>query len=168
MAQQLLYSFFDNSTGVVTRGDKMILAATATASLRIVTVMDDPPVRRALREGLENRCGHQVVGEGSTGIDMVRSVLALEPDAVVFDLHLPRCPGLAALQQIYQEHPVAAVALVSWGDQDLIHRALKDYYLTYLIKPVEIQQVEPAVAVAWSRFQTLRHLAEENALLRQS
>lgn len=145
-----------------------MIRAAALSQLRIVTVAQGPELRRFLRENLEDQCGHQVVGEAATGTDLVRAVLALEPDVVVFDLHLPGCNGLDALRQVYQERPVAAVVLTPCQDQDLARRALEDYYLVYLVKPVEPHHLEPAVSVAWSRFDAFRHLADENASLRQT
>jgi response regulator NasT len=136
--------------------------------LRVVVVEDDPTVRLFLKESLEKQLGHQVLGEASTGTDMVRSVLDLEPDVVVFDIHLPRINGLDALRQIYQERVVAAVAITADRDQDLVRRALEEHVLAYLVKPVEAHQLGAAVLVAWARFEELRQLSDENASLRQT
>ena len=140
----------------------------ATPKLRIVTVEDDSNIRLFLRETLENELGHQVVGEAATGTDMVRTVLAEQPDVVVFDIHLPHLDGLAALRQIYQTRVVAAVAITADRDQALVKRAMEEHVLAYLLKPVEAHQLGPAVQVAWARFGELSTLMEENASLRQS
>jgi response regulator NasT len=136
-------------------------------ALSVVVVEDDATVRLFLRENLE-KLGHRVIGEATNGNDMVRNVLALEPDVVVFDIHLPHQDGLTALQQIYQERVVAAVAITADRDQDLVRRALEEHVLAYLIKPVEADQLAPAVHIAWARFQELRGLSSENANLRQT
>jgi len=146
----------------------MICAVPATTTLRLVTIADDPSLRQFLRENLEEQGGHQVVGEGATGVDMIRIVMALEPDVVLFDTSLPCCNGLEALRQIYKERPVAAVALTTERDQDLVRRSLTEYYLAYLVKPVEPHQLEPAVLVARSRFDLFAQLTAENASLRQT
>jgi response regulator NasT len=99
---------------------------------------------------------------------MIRTVLALDPNVVVFDVSLPGCNGLEALQQIYNEHPVAGVALTTERDHDLVRKSLEAFYLAYLIKPVLANQLTPAVEVAWSRFDMFRQLAAENASMRQS
>jgi two-component system, response regulator PdtaR len=137
-------------------------------SLRIVVVEDDPTVRLFLKETLEKQLGHQVVGEADTGTDMVRQVLALEPELVVFDIHLPRMNGLDALKQIYQERIVAAVAITADRDQHLVRRALEEHVLAYLVKPIEAHQLGPALLVAWARFDELRELSTENASLKQN
>jgi response regulator NasT len=142
-------------------------AAATVPNLKIVVVEDDATIRLFLRESLE-KIGHQVVGEAATGTDMVRTVLALEPDVVVFDIHLPHLDGLKALAQIYQERIVAAVAITGDRDQDLVRRAVEEHVLAYLLKPVEAYQLGPALQVAWARFEELRKLASENATLQQN
>src|SRR5207237_6547459 len=128
---------------------------------------DDAESRQFLRESLE-KIGHQVVGEAASGPEMVRMVLDLHPDVVVFDIHLPHLDGLKALAQIYQERIVAAVAITADRDQDLVRRAMEEHVLAYLVKPVELHHLAPALLVAQARFQELRDLSEENASLKQS
>ncbi len=146
----------------------MATASTSLPSLKIVVVEDDPTVRQFLRQTLEQDLGHQVVGEATTGVEMVKSVLELEPDVVVFDIHLPHQDGFEGLRQIYKERIVAAVAITADRDQDLVRRALEEHVLAYLVKPIDAQQLGPALQVAWARFQELHNLSSENATLRQN
>jgi two-component system, response regulator PdtaR len=137
-------------------------------ALKLVVVEDDAVVRQFLKDALEGQFGHQVIGEAATGTDMVRTVLDLEPDVVVFDIHLPRLNGLDALRQIYQEKVVAAVAITADRDQELVRRALEEHVLAYLVKPIEAHQLGPALLIARAQFAELRELSEENASLRQT
>jgi response regulator NasT len=146
----------------------METAPTTSPSLKVVIVEDDATIRLFLKDTLEKTLGHQVVGEAATGTDMVRTVLAAEPDVVVFDIHLPRLNGLDALRQIYQERIVAAVAITADRDADLVRRALEEHVLAFLVKPIEAHQLGPALLVAWARFEELRELTVENAGLRQT
>jgi response regulator NasT len=145
----------------------MATAPSGLPSLKLVIVEDDPVVRHFLKETAE-KLGHQVVGEAATGTDMVRTVLDVEPDVVVFDIHLPRLNGLEALRQIYQERVVAAVAITADRDQELVRRALEEHVLAYLLKPVEEHQLGPALLVARAQFAELRELTQENASLKQT
>src|SRR5262249_48170085 len=95
-------------------------APSPTPKLKIVTADDALNSRLFLRETLENELGHQVVAEGATGTDMVRAVLAEQPDVVVFDIHLPHMDGLAALREIYKTRVVAAVAITADRDTALV------------------------------------------------
>jgi response regulator NasT len=136
--------------------------------LKVVVVEDDAAVRLFLKETLEKTLGHQVVGEASTGTDMVRVVLETEPDVVVFDIHLPHLNGLDALRQVYTERVVAAVAITADRDQELVRRATEEHVLAYLVKPIEAHQLGPALLVAQARFSELRSLSAENTTLKQN
>src|SRR5229473_483349 len=142
--------------------------AAPVSKLKIVVVEDDPNMRLFVKDALENQFGHQVVGEAATGTDMVRTVLAQEPEVVVFDIHLPHLDGLEALRQIYQTRIVAAVAITADRDQSLVDRATEEHVLAYLPKPIEAHQLGPALRVAWARFEELSTLTAENASLRQT
>ncbi len=133
----------------------------------VVIAEDDSTVRLFLREVLE-LLGHQVVGEAASGPEMVETVLARQPDIVVFDIHMPGLDGLAALREIYQERVVAAVAITADRDHDLVRRATEEHVLAYLVKPVEAHDLGPALQVAWTRFQELQTLTSEISILRQS
>ncbi len=145
----------------------MDLATTNVPSLKIVVVEDDAEIRQFLRETLK-KMGHDVVGEAATGTEMVRMVLTLSPDLVVFDIHLPHLDGLKALAQIYQERIVAAVAITGDHDQELVRRAIEEHVLAYLVKPINEYQLGPALHVAWARFDEMRKLHTENATLQQN
>src|SRR5262249_34233954 len=156
--------------GVQSTRENQVMKATPPVArpLKLVLVEDDATVRQFLRDALEQQFGYEIVGEAATGTDMVRTVLSRDPDVVVFDIHLPHLSGLDALQQIYQERVVAAVAITADRDQGLVQRALEEHVLAYLVKPVEADQLGPAVQGAWSRFGKLRELQEETASLRHT
>src|SRR5262249_37718848 len=112
--------------------------------------------------------GHEIVGEASTGTDMVRVVLETEPDVVVFDIHLPHLDGLEALRQIYRERVVAAVAITADRGPEPVNRRAEEHGLAYLGRPVEAYHLAPARLGAGARFGELEALATENATLKQN
>jgi two-component system, response regulator PdtaR len=150
------------------KSDTLERPAAPARPLKIVVVEDDADIRHFVRDTLEKDFRHQVIGEAANGAEMVRTVLTLEPDVVVFDIHLPGLNGLDALKQIYQERVVAAVAITADRDQQLVRRALAEHVLAFLVKPIEAHQLGPAVLVAAARFQELRDLSARNASLREN
>ncbi len=146
----------------------MVSVTAATFTLKTLVVADDPALRRSLKQTLEGRCGCEVMGEAATGSEMVRATLTQEPDVLVFDVRLRDGSGLDALKQIYQERPTAAVAIAEERDQELVRRVLGEYHMGYLLKPVSAHELEPAVMVAWARWNTCRQLQDENNNLRQT
>lgn len=158
----------DAATAPAPAADKAAPVATGLPRLRVVVVEDDPAVRTFLADTIQQRCGHQVVAAAGSGPEMVRQVLAQEPDLVVFDIHLPGMDGLSALHVIMQEQPIAAVAVTGDRNTDLVRRALEDNILAYLIKPVEASQVAVAIQIAWARFNEFCQLRSENQSLQQT
>lgn len=139
----------------------------ALPTLKVVVVDDDVVTRQFLKESLVG-LGHEVLADAANGTDMIRDVLELEPDMVVFDIHLPRQNGLDALRQIYQQRVVAAVAITADRDQELVRRALEEHVLAYLVKPIEAHQLGAALHIAWARFGEMKELSTENETLKQS
>jgi response regulator NasT len=146
----------------------MQTTALATAKMRVVVVEDDEAIRLGLVQALEQTFQHEVVGQASSGPQMVEVVLRTQPDVVVFDIHLPGQDGLTALKQITEQYSVAAVAISADRDLEMIRRASEEQVLAYLIKPFEHFQLGPALQVAKARFEQMRGLASENDRLQQT
>jgi len=136
--------------------------------LRVVVAEDDDAIRLGLVLTLERTLGHHVVGQASTGLELVDVALQTKPDMVVFDIHLPQLNGLDAVRKIVAEHPVATVAITADRDADLLRKASQEAVLAYLIKPFDLAQIGPAVQVAHARFAQIRELASENERLQKS
>jgi len=136
--------------------------------LQVVVAEDDDTIRQGVVQALERTLGHQVVGQASTGLELVDIALATRPDMIVFDIHLPQLNGLDALRRIHTEHPVAAVAITADRDPDLLRKASQELVLAYLIKPFDMIQLGPAVQVAHARFSQIQTLESENTRLERS
>jgi response regulator NasT len=145
-----------------------MVRTTECSALKVVIAASDFSFRRLMRETLETGFGHQVVGEAASGTEMVRTVLANGPDAVVFDLHLPHLNGVDALQQIREQQDLAAVAITENRDQERLYQLVTDNVQVCLLKPFEPQQLHWAVISAWARFEEVRQLRAECNSLRQS
>jgi AmiR/NasT family two-component response regulator len=136
-------------------------------SLRIAVAEDEPVMRKYLEETL-TLLGHQIVVLAETGRDLVECCLASRPDLVITDIRLPDRDGLDAAAEIYAADPVPVIVLSAFHDPDLIERAEKEHILAYLVKPIKQQDLEPAIAIAMTRFQELRTVRQEADSLRQA
>jgi two-component system, response regulator PdtaR len=146
----------------------MICEVPKLATYKVVIAAHDVAMRQSLSNCLDEEGSCQILGECDNGADMIRIALAADPNVVIFDIGLPGCNGMEALEHIYKERPISAVAIASERDHDLVRKALSAFYLSYLVKPVEPHQVIPAIEVAQSRFEIFKKLEEENHALRQT
>src|SRR4051795_12265248 len=73
--------------------------------LRIVVGDDQALMRNALRFALEADGGCSVVGEASSGAEVLELVRRVEADVVLIDLTMPPLDGLEFLEHLREEHP---------------------------------------------------------------
>jgi DNA-binding NarL/FixJ family response regulator len=93
--------------------------------MRSILVVDDyAPFRLVVREMLE-RDGFRVVGEASNGSAAVDGVLALRPDVVLLDVHLPGDDGFTVCERLQRFSPAPQVVLTSSHDVASFRRRLR-------------------------------------------
>jgi response regulator NasT len=136
-------------------------------SLRIAVAEDEPLMQKYMAETLE-LMGHQVLGLADTGHKLVELCRALHPDLVITDIRLPDMDGLDAAAKIYASEPVPIIIVSAFHDPDLIERAERNHVLAYLVKPIKQQDLEPAIAIAMTRFQEFKMMRQDADNLRQA
>ena len=136
-------------------------------SLRIAVAEDEPLMQKYLEETLA-LFGHQVLFVSGTGREFIDKSKALLPELLITDIRLPDMDGLQAAAEVYATEPVPIIVITAFHDPALIERAERNHVLAYLVKPIKQQDLEPAIAIAMSRFQEFRAMREETDTLRQA
>ncbi|HZG65632.1 MAG TPA: response regulator [Herpetosiphonaceae bacterium] len=129
------------------------------AAVRILIAEDNDPVAQGLEEQL-NALGYEVVGIARSGVEVLRSCEQLRPDLVIVDLQLPEHGGAAVTKQIVERTPTAVVIMTAFADPESIRRAEDAGALAYLVKPVNPEEMPPAIDIALARFRELQGLRE--------
>lgn len=113
-------------------------------------IADDHPVfRDGLRALLATDPAIQVVGEASTGGDVITLVNEVQPDVVLMDLHMPGGDGVAATREIARTSPhVAVLVLTMFDDDDSVFAAMRAGARGYLLKGTNQADVLRAVHLA--------------------
>ncbi|MBX3647196.1 MAG: response regulator [Rhodocyclaceae bacterium] len=116
---------------------------------KVLLVDDDRLVLATLSSGLE-KAGYAV--QACASAEEARRVLGLErPDIAVLDVRMPGQSGLELAKQL-QEHPgLPFIFLTAYGDEDIVREAIAHGALGYLVKPVDIHQLIPAIEAAVAR-----------------
>lgn len=104
-------------------------------TLRILVADDHPLFRDGLRALLASVNDAEVVGEASTGVEVVERALELQPDVVLMDLHMPELNGIDATRQVVEASPhVGVLVLTMVEDDDAVFAALRAGARGYLVK----------------------------------
>jgi two-component system KDP operon response regulator KdpE len=124
------------------------------ASVKILVVDDEPPIRKLLRVGLGTE-GY-AVAEAINARDAMEQVASEKPDLVLLDLGLPDMPGHALLQNWRDEGvELPIVILSSRTDEAGIVKALELGADDYVTKPFGMKELVARIRVA------LRHRLQQ-------
>jgi DNA-binding NarL/FixJ family response regulator len=119
------------------------------APLRVVIADDHPLVRSGLRTILAAAAGIDVVGEASTGAEVIAAARTLTPDVIVMDLQMPDTDGIEATRQIVAADPgIAVLVLTMFEDDTSVFSAMRAGALGYLLKGAEQEEIIRAIHAA--------------------
>ena len=135
--------------------------------MRVLIVDDESLIRMDLRDIIES-CGHEVVAEGTNGVEALALCKKHKPDIILMDVKMPELDGIEAARQIGFHHEAPVVLLTSYSQQDLIDKARDSSVYGYLIKPVREEQLVPSLEMALGRYKSDAQLREKMAELEQS
>lgn len=135
--------------------------------MRVLIVDDESLIRMDLRDIIES-CGHEVVAEGTNGVEALAFCKKYKPDIILMDVKMPELDGIEAARQIGFHHEAPVVLLTSYSQQDLIDKARDSGVYGYLIKPVREEQLVPTLEMALGRYKSDAQLREKMAELEQS
>lgn len=104
--------------------------------IRVLVVDDDFMVARIHRGFVERTPGFAVVGAAHTGAQALEAVVALAPDLVLLDVHLPDTTGLELLPALRAAAPEVDVIMVTAAREvETVRAALRGGVVHYLMKP---------------------------------
>jgi DNA-binding NarL/FixJ family response regulator len=107
-------------------------------ALRAVIADDDPLVRRAVRDALQE-AGFVVAADATNGREAVELTLHYKPDIVLLDIVMPEMDGIAAAKAIAEGAPDIRIVMLSRSEDDELGLlGLKAGASGYLSKDIDI------------------------------
>ena len=121
---------------------------TAVATLRVLVVDDEPLIRWAISQTLE-QAGHEVVDGGDAAAALERLVTGPPPDVVLLDLRLPDSNDLTLLGNVRRLAPSAAVVMMTAvGMTETVDAARRLGAYRVVTKPIDMRELETIVLAA--------------------
>lgn len=128
--------------------------------VRVVIADDETVICMDLREMLNN-LGYLVVGEAGDGRSVVNLARELRPDVVLMDVKMPDMDGIEAARLLTEERIAPVVLLTAYSQRDLVDKAKSAGVVGYIVKPIQEDDLAPAIEIAISRFLEFRDLEKE-------
>lgn len=130
------------------------------AAIRILIAEDNDLVSLTLDEQLKG-LGYDVVGIARTGAEAVSLANRLKPDLILMDIRMPEMEGTEAAARIRDQMAVPIIMLTAYTDKDTIRKAEAAGAISYLVKPVNENELPPAINIALARFRETEALRNQ-------
>lgn len=135
-------------------------------TLRILIADDETLHNLALTSHIET-LGHEVVGAATDGEQAVELARETRPDLAFLDIRMPGMTGPEAAKKIAAERPIPMIILSAYSDQRTVRDAVTAPIFHYLVKPVNPDDLGPAIAVARARFAEWEDTSSQRDRLQQ-
>jgi two-component system, response regulator PdtaR len=135
----------------------------ARSSRHILVVDDDRLVLAALCEGLRS-AAYRVTGTAGAE-DALKIAERDPPDIALLDVRMPGMSGIELCRKLRERWATPFLFLSAYGDREIVRQATEEGALGYLVKPLDIQQIVPAIEAAIARAAEIRDLRQSEEQL---
>lgn len=122
---------------------------------KLVIADDDYLVLATLSAGLRE-AGFEIF-EALSGDEAILLCQEYMPDLIILDINMPGKSGLEAAESI-QKLNIPILYLSALDEKDIVETAISKGALGYLVKPIDINQIIPAIETALTRADEIRNL----------
>ena len=114
-------------------------------AIRILIADDHPVFRFGLRALLNAMPDTEVVGEVTTGDDVIALAGSIEPDVILMDINMPGANGIEATRRIREANPDVRILIVTMLEDDSVFAAMRAGARGYVVKGAEPSEVLRAI-----------------------
>jgi len=119
--------------------------------IRVLLIDDHAVVRGGLRFFLAGADDIEIVGEGGSGAEALELAARLAPNVVIMDVMMPGMDGIEATRALRRRFPeIRVLALTSFGEGELVQRALEAGAIGYLLKDTQGSELVAAIRNAFA------------------
>lgn len=126
-------------------------------------VDDDRLIVTTLARGLRNH-GY-TVREATNGADAIALAQQESPDIALLDIRMTGLSGLDVAREFRDRLKIPFIFLSAYGDAEIVKEAAESGALGYLVKPLDVAQIVPALESAMARAKDIKTLRETESQL---
>ncbi|OAS15391.1 response regulator [Paenibacillus oryzisoli] len=129
---------------------------------KVMIVDDEPWSRKVIKQlGEWDKLQLTIIGEAEDGTQGLRMVAELAPDIVVTDMRMPGIDGVELLKALNDKHPLLKIIVMS-GYDDFVYlkQAIRSQAKEYLLKPVNPEELNAALAQCVRELQQAKQISE--------
>ncbi|WP_423802366.1 response regulator transcription factor [Neobacillus sp. SAB-20_R2A] len=106
--------------------------------LKILIADDHPLFRHGVKTLFMTTPEIEVVGEATSGEEVIQFAQKLEPDVILMDLRMPGCNGIEATREIMKDNPNTQILILTmFQDDHSVFAAMKAGAKGYVLKDAE-------------------------------
>jgi len=124
----------------------------------ILLLEDDRLVLVTVAKGLRN-AGYTVL-EAASAEEALAMCEQVQPDLAICDIRMSGMSGIEAAKRLAETHDIPFMIFSAYGDNELVSEAIEHGALGYMIKPLDVMQLIPAVETALSRASDIKQLQD--------
>jgi DNA-binding NarL/FixJ family response regulator len=98
----------------------------ADSGIRVLIADDDRAFCQSVRELIERQPELSVIGVAADGLQAIELAEALDPDAIVLDVHMPLLDGVTAAARLRRDHPNVCLIALTGDEAPALHRAARE------------------------------------------
>jgi len=133
------------------------------AKASVLIADDDRLVLATLANGLRE-AGYTIL-EANDGKAALRLCEEQHPDIAILDIRMPGIDGIETARRLHEHTGTPFVMLSAYRDEELVEQATEHGAMGYLVKPVDVEQIGPAIETALRRASEIRKLQHNESRL---
>lgn len=122
----------------------------------ILIVDDDRLILATLSKGLQ-QAGYEIL-QAASGEEALRIVNEQNPDLAILDVRMPNMSGIELAKYLRDKTAIPFMFLSAYSDMDIARQAAEYGAVGYLVKPIDIPQIIPAIETGLARAAEIKYL----------
>lgn len=117
-----------------------------------VFVVEDEKIHAKITRISVQNAGYEVVGECDNANEALDAIEKAAPDVVLMDISIPgKINGIGLAKCLYEKKGPPVIFTTSFTDPEVIEQAAASFPASYLIKPIQLDNLKAAMALALAK-----------------